>query len=84
MQVVEDQHDRALAGGEREHPRDGLEEPVAARLGLLGERLAQLGHVPAQAGDEAGELGQLERELGRQVEVLAVGDVVVSAVMNGW
>ncbi len=42
VQVVEQQHDRALAGREREHPRHALEQPVAAQLRLLGQRLPRL------------------------------------------
>ena len=76
VQIVEQQHDRALARGEREHPVDALEQPEAACLGLVAERLAELRHVAAQLRDEARELGQLARDLARQDQRLAVGDEV--------
>ena len=73
LQVVEDQHRRGVA--RRRHAssaRDRLEQAVAARLGVLGDRVAQLGQMPAQRGDEAGELAQLGRQLGGQRERVAV------------
>ena len=67
----------ALGGDAGEHARDGLEEAVAAGLAVLGERLAQLGQMAAQRGHEAGELAQLGRELGRELERVAVRHVVL-------
>ena len=66
-----------LGGDAGEHAGDGLEEAVAAGLAVLGDRLAQLGQVPAQRGHEARELAQLGGELGRELERVAVGHVVL-------
>ena len=83
LQVVEHEHRRRLAGHTREHAGDGFEEPEAARLAVLGERVPQLGQMAAQRGDEAGELGQLGLELGRQRQRLAVRHVVLHGGHKG-
>ena len=77
LQIVDHQHHRALAGDERERARDRLEHPVAAQLVVL--RRARGRHAPAQRGEEARELGQVRLELGRELERVAVGDVVDDA-----
>ena len=77
LQVVEHEHDRPAAGDERHHTGDRLEQPVAARLRILGQRLAHGAETPPQGGDEAGQLVQLGLDLHRQHDPLAVGHEVL-------
>ena len=67
LEVVEDEHDRALVGRGGEQARDRLEQEKPFGLGLGHLRRGQVGIAVGQLGHEAGELAAMGRDVSAPV-----------------
>ena len=63
MQVVEDEHDRAVPRGGREESRHRLEEAEACTFRLEPRRLGKVGEESLQLGQQRDEIGSTVAEL---------------------
>ena len=66
LQVVEDEHDRALPRRGREQPRHRLEQEESFGLGLRHLRRGHVRNPRGQLGHEAGELAAMGRDVSGQ------------------